>query len=371
MSLTPPANERRVQVALGSRAYKIIVSAAALKGITQTLIAEVGDLSHALVFADQAVERTFAQPIVTELRNRNIRTSLIQVPAGESSKSIEMLARLWNWMLDEGTDRRSLVLALGGGVVGDLAGFAAASYARGLRVVQLPTTLLAMVDSSVGGKTGINLAGAKNMVGAFWQPSLVVIDTNTLNTLPPREFTSGLAEVIKYGVIDDVYFFEWLESNMAKLVSRDPAALQTAIVQSCQSKARVVGDDERETTGRRAILNYGHTFAHAIEATTGYGTWLHGEAVAIGMQMAARLAVNMGRVPEAFLIRQTALLVAAGLPIELPGADANSMLEVMRRDKKVEHGKLRLILPSRLGHVELVGGVEPDAILQSILAKAI
>ncbi len=241
-----------------------------------------------------------------------------------------------------------------GGVVGDLAGFAAASYARGLRLVQIPTTLLAQVDSSVGGKTGINLPRGKNMVGAFWQPSLVVIDSDVLNTLPERMYVSGIAEIIKYGVIEDANFFGWLETHAEELVQRDPEAVRYAVARSCQIKADVVADDERETTGRRAILNYGHTFAHAIEATAGYGAFLHGEAVAIGMTMAARLACSLGMVDQKFVDRQTALIKACGLPTEWSAAEPEAMIAAMRTDKKVAHATLRFILPDRIGHVTLL-----------------
>ena len=276
--------------------------------------------------------------------------------------------RILAWLLEEGGDRRSVIIAVGGGVIGDLAGYVAASFTRGIRFVQIPTSLLAMVDSSVGGKTGINLPGAKNMVGAFWQPSLVLIDTAVLSTLPERSYLSGLAEIIKYGVIDDAEFFDWLESKADALVSRDDQALRHAIQTSCECKARVVVADERETSGRRAILNYGHTFAHAIEATAGYGQLLHGEAVAIGMQMAARLAIDLGLANESLLKRQTDLLSACQLPICLPDADPSEMLPVMMRDKKVAHGKLRFVLPTQLGFVQLVGGVDKDAVVRAIEA---
>jgi 3-dehydroquinate synthase len=274
---------------------------------------------------------------------------------------------LLQWILSEGGDRRSVVIAVGGGVVGDLAGFVAASFARGIRFVQVPTTLLAMVDSSVGGKTGINLPAAKNMVGAFWQPSLVLVDTDVLSTLPQRSYLSGLAEVVKYGVIDDPEFFAWLELNAAKLVDRDGPALRHAIQKSCQCKARVVSEDERETSGRRAILNYGHTFAHAIEATAGYGTLLHGEAVSIGMQMAAKLAVRLKLTDPSLLERQTKLIEACQLPTRLESADPDQMIPVMMRDKKVAHGRLRFVLPSEIGVVDLVGGVDEADVRQSIV----
>ena len=256
----------------------------------------IPDLSHAILIADTAVDKAWANKIYDGLSTgpKQIRISRQTVASGEPSKSIAEFERLLTWVLAEGGDRRSVIVAVGGGVIGDLAGYVAASFTRGIRFVQVPTTLLAMVDSSVGGKTGINLPGAKNMVGAFWQPSLVLIDTEVLSTLPERSFLSGLAEVVKYGVIEDADFFSWLELNAQSLVSRDNAALRRAIQVSCECKARVVGEDERETSGRRAILNYGHTFAHAIEATAGYGKLLHGEAVSIGMQMAAKLAIDLG-----------------------------------------------------------------------------
>ena len=233
--------------------------------------------------------------------------------------------------------------------------------------MQVPTTLLAMVDSSVGGKTGINLPTAKNMVGAFWQPSLVLIDSEVLSTLPDRSYLSGVAEIIKYGVIDDADFFAWLEMNAKSLVDRKDHVVRYAIEKSCQCKARVVGEDERETSGRRAILNYGHTFAHAIEATCGYGKLLHGEAVSIGMQMAARLAITLGLADTDLLERQTQLLLDCGQPIALPEADPDEMLPVMKRDKKVAHGKLRFILPSKIGSVDLVGDVDESLVRQAIL----
>ena len=280
---------------------------------------------------------------------------------------MDQFDRLMQWMLSAHCDRKSVLIAVGGGVVGDLAGFVAASFTRGIRFVQVPTTLLAMVDSSVGGKTGINLPGAKNMVGAFWQPELVLIDTDVLTTLPDRSYLSGLAEVVKYGVIEDAEFFAWLERNAPNLVTRVPEAIRHAIHVSCETKAQVVGQDERETSGRRAILNYGHTFAHAMEATAGYGTLLHGEAVSIGMQMAMRLAIKLGRVDEELLKRQTALLAACKLPTTFSAADPERMLPVMMKDKKVAHGQLRFILPSELGHVELIDNVPEEFVIQSIL----
>lgn len=360
-----------VQVPLGERGYQVEISSGAFDRFAASIQSTVGDLTHAMVIADQVVDERWASPLANSLETvgpaASIRVSKTTVEPGETSKSIAEFERLLEWMLAERGDRRSVVIAVGGGVVGDLAGFVAASFARGVRLVQVPTTLLAMVDSSVGGKTGINLPAAKNMVGAFWQPSLVLIETDVLSSLPDRIYTSGLAEVIKYGVIDDAEFFGWLESNAQALVDRDGDALRHAIEKSCASKARVVGEDERETSGRRAILNYGHTFAHAIEATAGYGTLLHGEAVSIGMQMAARLAVDLELAEVSLLERQTALIDACGLPTTLESADPDQMLPVMMRDKKVAHGNLRFILPTEIGVVDLVGGIDESAVQTAIL----
>lgn len=360
-----------VKVPLGTRSYEIEISSEAVQRFATSIQHAIGDLSHAIIIADEAVKADWAQPLADALAaltvgSQPIRVSLSAVPSGEPSKSISQFESLLEWILESGSDRRSVVIAVGGGVIGDLAGYVAASFTRGIRFVQVPTTLLAMVDSSVGGKTGINLPSAKNMVGAFWQPSLVLIDTQLLSTLPDRSYLSGLAEVIKYGVIDDAEFFDWLEANAQALVDRDSSTLRYAIQKSCESKASVVGEDEREMSGRRAILNYGHTFAHAIEATAGYGTLLHGEAVSIGMQMAARLAIDLGMTDESLLQRQTALIKACQLPTTLATADPDAMLPVMMRDKKVAHGKLRFILPTEIGKVEMVGDVEESAVRAAI-----
>jgi 3-dehydroquinate synthase len=361
-----------VDVPLGDRSYQIEISSGAVDRFAASITAVIDDLSHAIVIADEAVDTKWAQPLARSLEaiggDEPIRVSEKTVASGETSKSLDEFGKLLDWILACRGDRRSVVIAVGGGVIGDLAGYVAASFTRGVRFVQVPTTLLAMVDSSVGGKTGINLPGAKNMVGAFWQPSLVLIDTDVLTTLPDRSYLSGLAEVLKYGVIEDAEFFGWLETNAQQLVDRDGDALRHAIQKSCQCKSRVVGEDERETSGRRAILNYGHTFAHAIEATAGYGALLHGEAVAIGMQMAARLAIELDMIDASVLSRQTALIQACRLPATLAEADPEAMLPVMMRDKKVAHGKLRFILPTEIGAVELVGGIEESAVRRAIEA---
>ena len=284
------------------------------------------------------------------------------VPAGEPSKSVAQLDQLWQQMIQLKTDRKSAVVALGGGVVGDLAGFLAASFTRGLPFVQIPTSLLAQVDSSVGGKVGINLPRAKNMVGAFWQPRSVIIDPLVLNTLDDANYRAGMAEVIKYGVIMDEEFFQFLESSVEKINARDPKTLTKIIAQSCRCKAQVVEEDEQETTGRRVILNYGHTYGHAIEAVFGYGKFLHGQAIAIGMTCAARLAKQLGMVDQNFCDRQTKLFLDIGLPVECPNEKLDELMEAMTRDKKVSGGKLKLILPTRMGHVELIDAPDPKQI---------
>jgi 3-dehydroquinate synthase len=355
---------RTVDVALGERSYPIEIGTGNLSD-TGRFLSSRRKVSHSVVIADASVE-PHAAKVAESLQASGIKVDRVSVESGEASKRVAVLETLWNKLLEVGADRKTVVTAVGGGVIGDLAGFAAASYARGLAFLQIPTTLLAQVDSSVGGKTGINLSGAKNMVGAFWQPIGVVIDSATLDTLPRREYLSGLAEVVKYGVILDADFFTYLEEHAAGCLSRDPETVRAIVARSCELKALVVSQDEREETGLRAVLNYGHTFCHAFETLTNYSTLLHGEAVSIGMMCAARLAAQMGRIDQAMVDRQRALLVALGLPIETPELDPQEILRVMSRDKKVEHGKLRFVLPSRMGHVELVGDVKPDDVLAAL-----
>ncbi len=352
-----------IGVSLGERSYAIEIGSGTLAGLGE-LVKRISPCVHAVLIADERVEEPHARTAVKSLSDAGLEVDLVLVESGEDSKSIEMAEQLWNAMLDHGADRKSVVVAVGGGVIGDLAGFVAATFARGLDFFQVPTTLLAAVDSSVGGKVGINLPAAKNMVGSFWQPRGVLIDTDTLRTLPEREYISGLAEVVKYGVILDESFFAYLEKHVEKILARDGGALLEIISRSCRLKADVVERDERETSGLRAVLNYGHTFGHALEAIAGYGEYLHGEAVSIGMECAARLAFKLGRIDEQFLARQTSLLKRLGLPIKMPRLDTQSLLDAMLRDKKVEKRELRFVLPTRMGHVELVKGVSMD------LAKA-
>jgi shikimate kinase/3-dehydroquinate synthase len=267
-------------------------------------------------------------------------------------------------------ERKTTLIALGGGVIGDLTGFAAASYLRGVPFIQIPTTLLAQVDSSVGGKTAINHPRGKNMIGAFYQPLAVIADTDTLNTLPAREVSAGLAEIIKYGLIRDVPFFEWLERHIDALVARDAAALAYAVQRSCENKAEVVAADEREELGDRALLNLGHTFGHAIETGLGYGAWLHGEAVAAGMVIAARVSQAMGLLKETDVARTIALLERAGLPVTAPDFGLERYLQLMGIDKKVESGKIRFILLRAIGSAFLTAEV-PAAALAAALAASV
>jgi 3-dehydroquinate synthase len=320
---------------------------------------------HAVIVTDSGVA-AHAERVAAALTADKLRCEVLTVPAGEGSKSLAQAERLWNKLVALKADRTTAIVAVGGGVVGDLAGFVAASFARGLDFIQIPTTLLAQVDSSVGGKTGVNLPAAKNIVGAFWQPRGVLIDLDVLATLPEREYRSGLAEVVKYGVILDAAFFAYLEQHADELAARDAAALEHVIARSCRLKADVVEKDERELTGLRAVLNYGHTFCHAIETVSGYGTYLHGEAVAIGMVCASRLAESLGRIGPEVTERQRVLLTRLSLPTVVGGLDHDALVAAMARDKKVEHGRLRFVLPSRLGHVELVGNVDPELVRRAM-----
>ncbi len=353
-----------VRVNLGPRSYDIAGGAGA--GFAAFLRAVCPRAKQVFVAHDVAVTPQ-AATLVDALRGAGWRVGTFAVPSGEPSKSQAMLGRVYDALAALPADRATPVVAVGGGVTGDLIGFAAASYNRGLPLVMVPTTLLAMVDSSVGGKVGINHAAGKNLIGAFHQPAGVWIDTALLDTLPAREYASGLGEVVKYGVILDAEFFAYLEANVPAILARDPAAVAHVVARCCRLKADVVERDEREETGLRAKLNYGHTFAHAYETVAGYGTWLHGEAVAAGMVAASRLAERLGRVPASVTARQQKLLAAFGLPTEpLPEWEIDALLDVMRRDKKAVNGALQFVLPSRLGEVEVVEGV-PEATVRDIL----
>lgn len=350
-----------IPVELAERSYQIEIGSGNLSQIGR-IVERLGRFSRAVVITDGNVQEPHAIAVADSLAPL-LPLDVIAVEPGEGSKSLGTAAGLWEGMVELGVDRKSLVVAVGGGVVGDLAGFVAATYARGIRFVQVPTSLLAQVDSSVGGKVGINLDTAKNMVGAFLQPLAVLIDTDTLKTLPEREYIAGLGEVVKYGVILDADLFDDLEKRVKPLIARDAEVLTHVVARSCELKAEIVRQDEREETGLRAVLNYGHTFGHALETLTGYKRYLHGEAVAIGMQCAARLAERLGHTEPGLAQRQEKLLAALGLPVKLPRLDQNKFLQAMMHDKKVEHGQLRLVLPTRLGHVDLVADVPSDEVL--------
>jgi len=354
-----------VPVPLGQRSYEIHIGSGKLAQLGPQ-VAAVSAPSQVLVVTDEHVAPLYARQVIESLASAGLAAGLLVVPPGESSKSVASISRLWEETLAAGADRKSLILALGGGVVGDLAGFLAATFARGVQLYQVPTTLLAQVDSSVGGKVGINLPSAKNIVGAFWQPRGVLIDTNVLGTLPAREFRAGMAEVVKYGVILDADFFRYLEQNVAPILNHDPAVLRHIVARCCELKAQVVAADEREEPGQRAVLNYGHTFCHAFEAATGYGQLLHGEAVAIGMICASRLAERLGRIAPEVTQRQIDLLTALGLSLEVPAVPHDRLVELMAHDKKAERGELRFVLPDRLGRVELLGGVDRNDVLAAL-----
>ena len=337
---------RTLTVALDARSYPIHIGEGLLA--RTELVAAHLKAPLAAIVCNETVAPLYLAAFSKALRELGVGLTEIVLPDGEEHKNWRTLNHIFDRLLENRCERATTIIALGGGVIGDLAGFAAATYQRGVPFIQIPTTLLAQVDSSVGGKTGINHPLGTNMIGAFWQPLLVLADTATLKTLPDRELRAGLAEVIKYGLIRDLPFLEWLEANIERLLARDNEALTYAIERSCANKAEVVAEDERES-GVRALLNLGHTFGHAIEAGLGYGEWLHGEAVAAGTAMAAELSRRLGWLTEADCRRIAALLGRAGLPTAGPALGAERYLELMALDKKVAAGKLRLVLLRRLG----------------------
>jgi 3-dehydroquinate synthase len=354
------ADSHRLEVDLGERSYPIVIGSGLLGGDF--------DLSGHLAGPDcLIVSNETVAPLYLESLKKNLLQSVvssISLPDGESFKTMASVGSVIDMLVSTKANRDTTVIALGGGVVGDIAGFAAASYMRGVGFIQVPTTLLAQVDSSVGGKTGVNHPGGKNLIGAFHQPRLVLIDTDTLATLPERELRSGLAEVIKHGAIADAAFFEWLEANMDALLAGDAEALAHAIQRSCEIKAAVVSEDEKER-GKRALLNFGHTFGHAIENCLGYGEWLHGEAVAAGMIMAAELS----DIDRAEIERIRNLITAAGLPVTPRAIAADELRAAMEMDKKVQDKHLRLVLLKSIGHGFLTGDF-PEARLNEVLLGA-
>jgi 3-dehydroquinate synthase len=360
-----PSHEQpqRVRIALGDRSYEILIGsgllgqAASWDGLPAA--------AAALIVSNTTVAPLYAQRLRAALAGRYRSVFDVVLPDGEDHKDWPTLNLIFDALLAKGCDRKTVLFALGGGVVGDMTGFAAACYMRGVPCVQVPTTLLAQVDSSVGGKTAINHPLGKNMIGAFYQPARVVCDLETLATLPRRELSAGLAEVIKYGPIFDLEFLGWIEANIDALMRREPAALAHAVRRSCEIKAQVVGQDERES-GLRAILNFGHTFGHAIEAGLGYGKWLHGEAVGCGMVMALQLSQRLGCIDEAFVQRVKKLIAHAGLPTVGPALGAERYLELMRIDKKAEAGEIRFVVIERPGVAAVRGA--PDETVRQVLA---
>jgi len=358
----------KIRVSLGARSYDIAAGSGTLGGLGRAVEA-LRPTGKAAIVTNDTVRGLYGEAAEASLRAEGIEAVTISIPDGEEYKSLLWAERILTDMLRAGLDRGSVVIALGGGVVGDIAGFAASVYMRGIRFVQVPTTLLSQVDSSVGGKTGVNHPLGKNMIGTFWQPSLVWIDVETLKTLPERELLAGVAEVIKYGVIWDEEFFEYLSDYRDPLLALDPKALTHVIMRSCAIKAEVVSRDEREA-GLRSILNYGHTVGHAVEAVMGYGRRLHGEAVAIGMAVEANLARSLGILKEKDERRIRGLIASYGLPVEVPaGVGVSELIRAMELDKKALAGRLRFTLPDKVGSARLLVEVDRDRLAEALSAR--
>lgn len=357
-----------LNVELGERSYPIYIGDGVLQrtSIIQSLIPS----PQILIVTNTTVAPLYLAQVEAWLRaaRDGCQIEVVELPDGEQYKNLASVEQVFDRLMHLGFNRRCLIVALGGGVIGDMAGFAAACYQRGVPFVQIPTTLLSQVDSSVGGKTGVNHPLGKNMIGAFYQPQAVYIDTDVLVTLPDRELAAGLAEVVKYGLIADAGFFVWLEQNMDKLLAKDRSALQYAIMRSCQVKAQIVAQDEKES-GIRAILNLGHTYGHAIETEMGYGQWLHGEAVSAGMIMACELSQSLGWLPDDVVGRARQLLVRARLPVSPPqGMGAAAFLRHMKVDKKVVNGRVRLVLLAALGEAVVTSDFDPDIFQKQLAA---
>lgn len=353
-----------VQVQTPGGNYPIFIQAGRLDRLHESVPADATTIA---LVTNPTVAEHYGARAVASLQKSGKRVITVQLPDGEQYKTWESLNRIFDALLENRLDRKAVLVALGGGVIGDMVGFAAACYMRGVRFIQVPTTLLAQVDSSVGGKTAINHPLGKNMIGAFHQPVSVEIDTDVLATLPRREIAAGLAEVIKYGLIIDAGFFQWCENNVADLCSLDPQAITYAIQRSCELKAYVVSQDERES-GLRAILNFGHTFGHAIEAGLGYGQWLHGEAVGCGMVQAAELSALVHGLPASVVSRVRALVQAIGCPVVPPNLGAERWVELMLVDKKAEGGQMKFVVLTELGRA--VSQAVPDSALQQVLRNA-
>ena len=352
-----------LQVALGDRSYPIHIGAGLIN--QPALILQYLKRKSVAIVTNTTVAPLYLEKLAKPLKDAGVSVIEIILVDGEAHKNTETLNLIYDALLKNRCERSTTLIALGGGVIGDLTGYAAATYLRGVPFIQVPTTLLSQVDSSVGGKTGINHPLGKNMIGAFYQPKLVLADIDTLQTLPKRELSAGVAEVIKYGLIRDADFFDWLETNIVKLMNLDEAVISYAIYRSCQNKAEVVAADEHEA-GERALLNLGHTFGHAIENAMGYGVWLHGEAVAAGTMLAADLSQRMGWLSADEVKRMHALLSASSLPLRAPNLGAKKYLDLMQSDKKVENGKIRLVLQQGIGKAVITGDYDTDKLKQTL-----
>lgn len=352
-----------LRVALDQRSYPILIGPDLLTN--RRLLGAHITASQVLIVSNDVVAPLYLQQLTTALADRELSTLVL--PDGEAQKTLANFALIMDTLVEGGFHRDSAIVALGGGVIGDLAGFAAACYQRGISYAQVPTTLLAQVDSSVGGKTAVNHPGGKNLIGAFHQPNCVIIDTTTLKTLPTRELTAGLAEIIKYGLILDADFFGWLEDHMAALKRLESPSVIRAIQRSCAIKAAIVAEDERES-GRRTLLNLGHTFGHAIEAATGYGEWLHGEAVGVGLLLAARLSELTGTFAATDVSRTAKLVAGAGLPTSIDGLAVETLLDLMAMDKKTLAGRLRLVVLRSIGESDVISD-PPRKLLEQVLRE--
>lgn len=341
-----------IPVRLGAQAYAIVVQQGAL-GSLGARLRELRVGSRAALVSAPAIMRLYGKTVVESLDEAGFTVATVEVPDGEAAKTLAVAERAWHALLEAGLDRTSTVLALGGGAVGDLAGFVAATYMRGVNLVQIPTTILAQVDASIGGKTAINHPQAKNLIGAFHQPRLVLVDPTTASTLPEREFRSGLAEVVKHGIVLDAQYFADVEASVAPLLARDPGTLERLIGGSCRLKAGIVERDERETELRH-VLNYGHTIGHALEAATGYARWTHGEAVALGIVAEARLAARLDLAAPPTVERQEGLLADLGLPVRADALDLEAVLEAIGHDKKARDGRVPFVLAPEIGRFTLV-----------------
>ncbi len=354
-----------LQVALGERAYPIHIGSGLIQNAD--LILPHLKRKQVAIVTNTTVAPLYLNKLAQPLRDAGVSVIEIVLPDGEAYKNSETLNLIYDALLQNRCERSTTLIALGGGVIGDLTGYAAATYLRGVPFIQVPTTLLSQVDSSVGGKTGINHPLGKNMIGAFYQPKVVLADIDTLQTLPQRELSAGVAEVIKYGLIRDADFFDWLEANIAKLMALDKAVTTYAIYRSCKNKAEVVAADEHET-GERALLNLGHTFGHAIENAMGYGVWLHGEAVAAGTMLAADLSRRMGWLKDSEIQRIHALLTASRLPLRAPDLGVEKYLDLMQSDKKVADGKIRLVLQQGIGKAVITSDYDSSKLRETLQA---